>query len=541
MKRIKTNVSSFGYVGKAGERVSTLDDLFNGGLLLPDGPGARPILMLLSGPPGSGKSTLALEIAYRATCQDESGEVVEPSAFYHSLEAPSDWIIQHAREGYGWDEERSVFHPLYNEPIPVDDKVVLVHGSNDLWVDEPSQPQVATRTRDRLAEVKDVVRSLNPGVVILDGFNILGLEDQKALFNKLCREYLDPHRVQPLLLMIVLDSPGSAPDHRHWEYVCDVMVSLGGHDEDGYFLRWLEIVKARHQSHAWGKHRLKMRSRPSRPQHNPFTENIDIFPAPEPEESRTEGGISIFPSVHRALSRVRQSKLPSRRERGHVPTPYPELNDIIAPEGAKKGLPEGRCTALIGERGAMKSHIAYHIALEQSRDRRVTILSLRDDVHATQETLANIAKWEGLTVSRENLRIVYFWPGYISAEQVYHTISMEITGRQDRPELVCVVGLDRLGGRFPLCARESVFVPALISLLNRWEITSVVTSTVNETEQTGRALLPMADLVLRFDSIPDSQDMRVQATRVPRGEIGRRSAIASRDANSRVVFASDTP
>src|SRR4051794_32374046 len=50
--------------------IAWLDNLFEGGIVLPDDPHTensqpRAITMLISGPPGSGKSVLAMELCYR--------------------------------------------------------------------------------------------------------------------------------------------------------------------------------------------------------------------------------------------------------------------------------------------------------------------------------------------------------------------------------------------------------------------------------------------------------------------------------------------
>src|SRR5690349_9526864 len=49
--------------GKA--HVSWLDELFEGGIVLPTSEKQQALSIVVTGPPGSGKSTLALEMAYR--------------------------------------------------------------------------------------------------------------------------------------------------------------------------------------------------------------------------------------------------------------------------------------------------------------------------------------------------------------------------------------------------------------------------------------------------------------------------------------------
>jgi hypothetical protein len=107
---------------------------------------------------------------------------------------------------------------------------------------------------------------------------------------------------------------------------------------------------------------------------------------------------------------------------------------------------------------------------------------------------------------------------------------------------MCIMGLDRLDARFPLCAREPVLVPAVIALLKRRGITTLVTSIQSEADLTARALLPMGDVVLHFTPMKSFPEwVEIQALRVPNGAIGRHCAYATWDRDNKLQIGLGLP
>ena len=170
------------------------------------------------------------------------------------------------------------------------------------------------------------------------------------------------------LIILILDSSKSGESHKYWEFYCDNIIDLDYNTVQldfttlrDYYIRTIEIVKARFQSHIWGKHQLKIYKK------------LDI-PNVERKELNSimrrahpyiiEGGVFIYPSIHYYLSRYK--KRSSTGDVKLVPIVIEDLNKTLG-----GGLPEGRCTAFMGCRGGHKSHLGYLHILDRDRKSHV--------------------------------------------------------------------------------------------------------------------------------------------------------------------------
>ena len=181
-----------------------------------------------------------------------------------------------------------------------------------------------------------------------------------------------------------------------------------------------------------------------------------------------------------------------------------KLNDIFQ-------IPKGRCTAFIGGRGGHKSHLGYlHLLYRLLRNGESgLIVSLREDEGTTKETLAGIAETEfdcnrktfDQLEKNNRLEILYFPPGYITPEEFFHRmfISVHRLKKQNNPLTVLFNSLDQISARFPLCAKEEIFIPGIIQTLSGEGATSICIA-VDEPGQPVQqyGLLPMADLIVSF-------------------------------------------
>ena len=352
--------------------------------------------------------------------------------------------------------------------------------------------------------------------VVLDSF--VPEEDKLVELKKL----VEPSPKHPKIILFVIDSSAKEESIRAWEHRCDTVIDLNYYEEpsSNYMIRTIQVVKARYQNHIWGKHQLK------------------IYKKPDPGETshpylQTEGGIFIYPSIHFFLSRYK-GKRTFRRSDQKVPTPLTQLNNLL--DG---GIPLGRCTAIIGSRGTHKSHLGYYHLLNairgfyfqdsapkgyQTKNKQGRIkehglvISLRDDEGLAKEAMVGLLETMQDTRTRQDTRtwaegtyddlietgqleVLYFQPGYIRPEEFYHRVLMSILRikNEDNARLTVLFNsLDQLSARFPLCAREGIFVPGLVETFSAEKITSIFVGVEEEGEPEGPfGLLTMADLILK--------------------------------------------
>lgn len=546
-----------------------LDELLGGGIVVPDNvvedklrtndkapthtkPG---LLMLVTGSPGSGKSTFALELCYRLSlsCNDNSAlhEYLKKgiSSIYVSAEASSRSLIQNA-VSYGWKED--AFHILPSSPIKIrqTNNQVFVFGKEMTDEGNNSPKKVFDFLANRWATYFPDIHIGNqmpnsepsyhrPQVIVIDSLNTLGQAASETM-----RQMLDLCSTKFLLTIVVLDTDPEIGSKHLWapsDYLADIEIDFSYDRPENYLIRQMWIVKARSQDHADGFHRMKINPKPSN----------EAIPSPMNPLIK-EGGIFVFPSIHRHLSIARGAidkfqGIKFTRYAEAIKTPFAAMNHAI--QGG--GFPSGACSLIVGDRGGMKSHLAYYTLLRfliENLDQRATIISLRDTQDAAESTLAEILFKQvddngnklyedddknnkidfdinngddalkfirEILVADDRLEILYFWPGYISSEEFFHLVCTSV----DRPSirkkkgigkkkeqwppasLVVLNGIEQLSARFPLCDKESMFVAGLLSMLTVKGITVLVTSggLANLPSHQGgvpQGLLPMSDLII---------------------------------------------
>jgi KaiC/GvpD/RAD55 family RecA-like ATPase len=504
-------------LGKS-ESIAWFDELFDGGILLP-GERGKPLSFLITGPPGSCKTTLALELCYRLTA-------AQLFSLYISTEADSDQLIANAHS-FGYEDVADRFIRFKKRDL--DNVAVAIWGKEDIkeWktlseivetaidglknflIGNAKIPQFISNLQGRLktAPARKQIEKFIPHILVIDSLNIVGAAEREAFFQ----EFLTIASKGTKLVIFILDSGSSDADHKFWEYVCDIVVRLDYTTVQDYYFRTIEIVKARYQSHVWGKHQLKVY--PKFPQRVPSHDEKDIEKLRRAHPFRKEGGIFIYPSIHYYLS---QYKRLGHEQRPQPSDTYPpELNKILGlreETGGEGGIPEGRCTAFIGRRGGHKSHLGFLHLLHRIFNRKEIglVVSLRDDEEMTRMTMENILRQEFPQRTRtikdieesNQLEILYYHPGYITPEEFFHRmfISVHRLKRTGKRLTVVFNSLDQLSARFPLCAKQQIFVPGMIEALSGERATSIfigVDEPGQPVEQYG--LLPMADLILSFN------------------------------------------
>lgn len=507
-----------------------LDELFEGGIVIPeymDDDRKRALTILITGTTGTGKSSLALELCYRWAIKDDdtqdSGDKKGLSSLYITSEANEQWAIQKAKE-MRWDKiDRTIFADQEKEKGNIASVSILEAADIKLYLEGQRNPSakisylVKTITKllnlpepddiikqnlsqTNQSKIHDKILNSEPDILVIDSLNIVEPSKRSELFNK----FSDLIAFGPRIIITILESPDKHGAPEYWEYLSDIVIRLDRKQVSGYMIRTLEIIKARYQSHVWGSHQLKF----VQPQ-----KNVDIIEKRRAHPYKKEGGIFIYPSIHYYLSAYKR-KTPKSTS-GRYTTSIENLDDLL-----RGGFPKGRCTGFIGMRGGHKSHLGYLTVLhqvtrqkeEQELNHKALIISLRDDEGMARHTMNSILSTELKQNTKvedlENgnkIEILYYPPGYITPEEFFHRMFLSIQRLKygdagDKNDVIVMFNsLDQLPSRFPLCAKEQIFIPGIIESLIAENISSIfigVQEAGQPDEQYG--LLSMADALISF-------------------------------------------
>ncbi len=358
--------------------------------------------------------------------------------------------------------------------------------------------------------------------------------------------------MRPKLLIVVLDLE-DAGSHlsKGFGFYADAVIHFEmTTDDEGLLHRTVQISKIKSQKHAEGKHPIRIFTRPTEPIKQHKTPFLDV------------GGLFVFPNIawHCESMRGDDGFLGQNTITKAFDLVPSETVLIASPsERSAQGFRSGQTVSLIGKHGTLKTRFAYASMLANviRHDRTGLIVSLNADWHVVREILADIILSEfkgelGAFIQNRNLiqalaeydvdvktgssianpakiaaaieyvdslqvddriSFIHNEPSYITAAEFFHRVYVaynrprgEQKGSADGTErgyFVVVDGLDHIETKFPLCAKEKLFVSALVTLFKSGNKACAVFLSEQDPEkdslETASALFPLSDLLLQFD------------------------------------------
>src|SRR5262249_8947090 len=141
------------------------------------------------------------------------------------------------------------------------------------------------------------------------------------------------------------------------DFIADAVIQLGRRDEDNYIILFAEVLKARNQTHALGRHQLKIRSK------------RDLAAARGGSGAESEAGVGkggsepgvlIYPSLDYILS---QSRTRPTFDKRPLSSGFTGLDALLGADRAV-GLRRQSASALLGPGSTGKSLISMNFLIE---------------------------------------------------------------------------------------------------------------------------------------------------------------------------------
>src|SRR5262245_42138036 len=217
------------------QHTAWFDELFEGGLAIPEKGTGTAMTLLVTGAPGTGKTTLCLEFCYRLAIAKEERDRL--SSLYVTTEGHAPWLIKHARD-FGWDADEAVIGSSPESPVRIKalktkqdftDFEIGLRSSGDGGQIPSSLSAILNAWHKEFfgsdfdADVNghsEPVDLSRYDIVVFDNLNTMKVD--KGLWFQMLAELGERG---PRLVIVVLDS-ADADGAQSWDFLADVVIRM---------------------------------------------------------------------------------------------------------------------------------------------------------------------------------------------------------------------------------------------------------------------------------------------------------------------------
>ncbi len=473
--------------------ISGFDDLFGGGILLPDqfvaepnGWSRGPILgrtILAAGRYATGKSLLALQVAVEVA---KKGGV----AWFMPFEQSADDCLYSLETMSALPSDGSV--AIACNPLELEHHLANRSSGRGLLILLRSIKDSLDNLLGLLPTYSQRLRHYPLRLLLLDPLNAIvrtkrNVDEERkrvlAVFEELKKTGTN-------VWMNAEESPGSAPDHFFEQNIADTVIRLSVLEELGYTQTYMEVTKSRLQRQQRGR--------------NPYT-------------IQSGRGLVVSASSVSFADRIRarRVRVGTRRQTFGIP----DFNRVIGPELIKSG----DVIALVGPGGTFKTqvglmflHASGHAQKstsseepeDQSRQRiRNLLIPVRDSQATVEAKLtADLVKNQHLSFSRwGEVKVCPLPSGFVSPGEILQRIEgafLDARLARRAVERVMVDNVPHWELACPFVKGDQTFADTLLSLFRGQGCATLLTcSPIGTGSDLQKTIIDAADCVIEFSSI----------------------------------------